>query len=232
MTLNLFRFEKATDKIWAFLMMGLARFGLKKIKNLEFWKLFGSGTGEGFTPIPNFSVYGLLCVWESEAAARSALLDEGLFKKYLSRASHTSTIFMEPVSSRGQWSGSQPFIPKKDNPKEFVAVLTRATVRWSKLKSFWKEAPGISDRIGTDKNVMFKIGLGEVPVRQQLTFSIWKNLSHMKKFAHQTGAHKDAILKVREGNWFSEELYARFNVIEVKGNFSEFNQKKQELINE
>jgi len=140
-------------------MMGLARFGLKKIKNLEFWKLFGSGTGEGFTPIPNFSVYGLLCVWETEAAARSALLDEGLFKKYLSRASHTSTIFMEPVSSRGQWSGSQPFIPKKDNPKEFVAVLTRATVRWSKLKSFWKEAPGISDRIGTDKNVMFKIGL-------------------------------------------------------------------------
>jgi spheroidene monooxygenase len=54
----------------------------------------------------------------------------------------------------------------------------------------------------------------------------------MEKFAHQTGSHKDAILKVREGDWFSEELYARFNVIEVKGNFSEFNQKKQELINE
>jgi spheroidene monooxygenase len=79
---------------------------------------------------------------------------------------------------------------------------------------------------------MFKIGLGEVPIRQQLTFSIWENLSDMKKFAHQTGSHKDAILKVREGDWFSEELYARFNVIEVKGNFSEFNQKKQELINE
>ena len=152
-------------------MMGLARFGLKKMQNLEFWKLFGSGTGEGFTPIPNFSVYGILCVWESETAARNALLNEELFKKYMSRASHKSTI-------------------------------------------------------GADKNVMFKIGLGEVPIRQQLTFSIWKNLSHMKKFAHQTGSHKDAILKVREGNWFSEELYARFNVIEVKGNFSEFNQKE------
>ena len=117
-------------------MMGLARFGLKKIENLEFWKLFGSGTGEGFTPIPNFSVYGLLCVWESEKDARNAQINNGLLKKYLSRASHTSTIFMKPVSSRGSWSGSQPFIPKKDNPKEFVAVLTRATVRWSKLKSF------------------------------------------------------------------------------------------------
>jgi len=81
-TLNLFRFEKATDKIWAFLMMGLARFGLKKMENLEFWKLFGSGTGEGFTPIPNFSVYGLLCVWDSETAARKALLNEKLFKNY------------------------------------------------------------------------------------------------------------------------------------------------------
>ena len=107
-------------------------------------------------------------------------------------------------------------------------VLTRATVRWSKLKSFWREAPSISNRIGTDKNVMFKIGLGEVPIRQQLTFSIWKNLTHMQKFAHQSGSHKDAILKVRDGDWFSEELYARFNVIEVKGDFSEFNQRKQE----
>ena len=213
-------------------MMGLARFGLKKIENLEFWKLFGSGTGEGFTPIPNFSVYGLLCVWESEKDARNAQINNGLLKKYRSRASYTSTIFMKPVSSRGSWSGSQPFIPKKDNPKESVAVLTRATVRWSKLKSFWREAPSISNRIGTDKNVMFKIGLGEVPIRQQLTFSIWKNLTHMQKFAHQSGSHKDAILKVREGDWFSEELYARFNVIEVKGNFSEFNQRKQEIINE
>ena len=38
--------------------------------------------------------------------------------------------------------------------------------------------------------------------------------------------------KVRKGDWFSEELYARFNVIEVNGNFRDFNQKKQELINE
>ena len=54
----------------------------------------------------------------------------------------------------------------------------------------------------------------------------------MKKFAHHAGSHKDAIQKVRKGDWFSEELYARFNVIEVNGNFRDFNQKKQELINE
>ncbi|MEL0127828.1 MAG: spheroidene monooxygenase [Paracoccaceae bacterium] len=213
-------------------MMGLARFRLKKIKNLEFWKLFGSGTGEGFTPVPNFGVYGVLCVWENEDAARNALKNESLFKRYLSRASNTSTILMKPISSRGYWSGSQPFTPKKANPEEFVAVLTRATVRWSKLRSFWSQAPDISDRIGRDKNVMFKIGLGEVPIRQQLTFSIWNNLEHMKKFAHHAGSHKDAIQKVRKGDWFSEELYARFNVIEVNGNFRDFNQKKQELINE
>ena len=114
---------------------------------------------------------------------------------------------MKPISSRGYWSGSQPFTPKKANPEEFVAVLTRATVRWSKLRSFWSQAPDISDRIGRDKNVIFKIGLGEVPIRQQLTFSIWNNLEHMKKFAHHAGSHKDAIQKVRKGDWFSEELY-------------------------
>ena len=40
-------------------MMGLARFGLKNAKP-RILEAFGSGTGEGFTPIPNFSVYGIL----------------------------------------------------------------------------------------------------------------------------------------------------------------------------
>jgi spheroidene monooxygenase len=119
-TLNLFRFEKVTDKIWAFLMMGLARFGLKKVENLKFWKLFGSGTGEGFTPIPNFSVYGLLCVWDNEKDARNAQLNAGLFKKYLSRASHTSTIFMKPVSHGVLGQAHNHLFPRKKNLKNLL----------------------------------------------------------------------------------------------------------------
>ena len=48
----------------------------------------------------------------------------------------------------------------------------------------------------------------------------------MKKFAHHAGSHKDAIQKVRKGDWFSEELYARFNVIEVNGKFQRISIKR------
>ena len=39
----------------------------------------------------------------------------------------------------------------------------------------------------------------------------------MKKFAHVSGPHREAIDKVRSGNWFKEELYARFRVKKIEG---------------
>ena len=65
--------------------------------------------------------------------------------------------------------------------------------------------------IGSDPNVAFKIGIGEVPLLHQVTFSIWPNEKAMAGFA-RTGPHADAIRAVRAENWFSEELYARFTV--------------------
>ena len=44
--------------------MGFARKKLKKIKQISFFKLFGSGIGEGFTPYPNTSVYAIH-VWNN-----------------------------------------------------------------------------------------------------------------------------------------------------------------------
>jgi len=54
---SLFRFGSWRARVWAFVMMGLARRHLRKVESINFWKLCGSGSGEGFTPIPNTSVY-------------------------------------------------------------------------------------------------------------------------------------------------------------------------------
>ncbi|MEL6933929.1 MAG: spheroidene monooxygenase, partial [Pseudomonadota bacterium] len=72
--------------------------------------------------------------------------------------------------------------------------------------------PDISDMIGEDPNVAFKIGIGEVPLLHQVTFSIWPDTQGMARFARADGPHARAIKAVREGDWFHEELYARFNV--------------------
>ena len=82
---------------------------------------------------------------------------------------------------------------------------------------FWGKVPSVQDMIGTDKNVIFKIGLGEVPGLQQVTFSVWPNQVAMDTFARKNGAHAEAIKSVRTGDWFSEELYARFKIIDELG---------------
>jgi spheroidene monooxygenase len=42
----------------------------------------------------------------------------------------------------------------------------------------------------------------------------------MAAFAHRDGPHARAIRAVREGNWFREELYARFRVLGAEGQWS------------
>ena len=59
--------------------MGFARKKLKNIKEISFFKLFGSGTGEGFTPYPNTSVYAILSVWNDINIAEKSILE----KKYM-----------------------------------------------------------------------------------------------------------------------------------------------------
>ena len=118
---------------------------------------------------------------------------------------------------RGSWSGKLPFEAQTDEHKGPVVALTRATIKLTTLMKFWEKVPSVQHMIGTDKNVIFKIGLGEVPGLQQVTFSVWPNQSAMDAFARKNGAHAEAIKSVRTGDWFSEELYARFKIIDESG---------------
>ncbi|MEO0991251.1 MAG: spheroidene monooxygenase [Pseudomonadota bacterium] len=211
-TLSFFRFDRLSARLWAFAMMGLARPAMARLPEVQFWKLFGSGVGEGFTPRPNWGVYAVMAVWPDEDLARKGLRTP-IFNLYRNRASEHWTIFLNPASVRGAWSGTLPFAETTDLPGGPLAALTRATVKPRKMMRFWGRAPAISDAIGNDPNVAFKIGIGEVPWLQQVTFSIWPDTSAMAAFARdQNGPHAKAIRAVREGGWFREELYARFRI--------------------
>ncbi|MFK7942781.1 MAG: spheroidene monooxygenase [Paracoccaceae bacterium] len=217
-SLSFFRFHSVGARIWAFTQMGLARISMARIPDAGFWKLFGSGTGEGFTPLPNTGVYAILCTWPDMATARARLADTPVFGRWRRRASENWTVLLETASVRGAWSGDSPFHPTGETEGP-LAALTRATIRPAKALKFWNRAPAISDAIGADPNVAFKIGLGEVPGFQQVTFSIWPNADTMSRFARQGGPHHQAIKAVREGNWFAEELYARFRIAGEMGSW-------------
>ncbi|WP_227271354.1 spheroidene monooxygenase [Roseobacter weihaiensis] len=212
-TLSFFRFSRPTTRLWALWMMGRARFALPKVAGIGFWKLCGSGTGEGFTPIPNTAVYAILATWPDEATARRETETAGIFQAYRARATETWTIILETSSARGVWSGGAPFSATGRALDGPLAALTRATVKPSVALKFWGRVPDISRMIGADRNVAFKIGIGEVPLLHQVTFSIWPDTRSMGAFARENGPHAAAIRAVRDGNWFAEELYARFAIL-------------------
>ncbi|SEW43844.1 spheroidene monooxygenase [Cognatiyoonia koreensis] len=210
-SLSFFRLPSVADRAWALWMMGAARRPLAKVADIGFWKLCGSGTGVGFSPTLFPQVIAILATWPSEAIARDRTATAPIFRKYAERASETWTVFLSPETARGNWSGVTPFEPSGAKSIGPLAALTRATVRPGIMSRFWGRVPRISEIIGQDPNVIFKIGIGEVPLLQQVTFSIWPSEQAMAAFA-RTGAHSDAIRAVRTEGWFREELYARFTI--------------------
>jgi spheroidene monooxygenase len=204
--------------------MGLARLSLRHEDQARFWKLCGSGTGHGFTPRPNWGVWSILAVWPDLATAEARVATSPVWQRWRARAQESWTVYMTPISARGTWAGANPFVPDSApaigppaTPSGPLAALTRATVKPSRALRFWNRVPGISDVIGTDPNVAFKIGIGEVPLLHQVTFSIWPDTASMAAFARGDGPHGRAIRAVREGNWFAEELYARFQLLGSEG---------------
>ncbi|MCR9124835.1 MAG: spheroidene monooxygenase [Rhodobacteraceae bacterium] len=218
-TISFFRFQTPLARLWALSMMGGARFVLPRVPDIGFWKLCGSGTGEGFTPVPNTAVYAILATWPDPETARVRIGTARPWRWYRARATEDWTVFLCPTSARGSWSGQSPFVATaRDAPKGPLAALTRATVKPSVALKFWRKVPAISDVIGRDPNVLFKIGIGEVPLLQQITFSIWPDSAAMADFARNpAGPHASAIDAVRQGLWFREELYARFAVTGESG---------------
>ncbi len=201
--------------------MGFARLYLSQMEGLSFYKLFGTGSDEGFTfkfnPLTNSGIYAILAVWSDENNARSSVINSKIFQKYKAWSKQNWTIFLKPISVRGSWSGKVPFFAECNNTSGQIVALTRATIKFTTLLKFWGKVPDVQQLIKSDKNVLFKIGLGEVPGRQQVTFSIWPSQSAMNEFARHNGAHAEAIKSVRRDNWFSEELYARFKIFDEIG---------------
>lgn len=217
-SLSLFRFEGWRDRLWAFSQMQFARPHLRTLPGIGFSKLFGTGSGEGFTPVPNFGVYAVMATWPDLAMARERVETADVFRRYRAHARDHYTLYLSATSSRGAWDDAAPFeVEAAGAAPSPIAVLTRATLKPRHLLSFWRHTPGISVTIREQDALLFKIGMGEVPWLQQVTFSVWSDAEAMKAFAYRSASHAAAIRGVRDNHWFKEELYARFRVLGCDG---------------
>lgn len=186
---------------------------LSKVKGLQFHKILGTGAGNGFSIYPNFGKYAMLCVWDNEASARLFLEEDHYQQQYQCLSNERQVFFLRPVHGHGIWDGIEPFVYHQplDHPGEW-AVITRATISFRRLLEFWKHVPSVSKSIEHQPGLQLSVGIGEWPLVQQATFSVWNSLEDMKAYAYHSRLHKEVITKTRDRQWYSEELFARFQI--------------------
>ncbi len=219
-TITFFKYEGFRNKWWAFGQMGLAPRLLKGIPGLEFGKMLGSGGRNGFSILPNLGVYSLLGVWENEWAARSFFEKHPLFASFCEKSTDQWTVYMRTVMAHGQWDSVEPFqVREKFDENQLVGVITRATIRTKQLWRFWRFVPSVSRSVEKQDGLLFSVGIGELPIIQQATFSLWENSHLMKAYAYQSRFHKEVVRRTRELGWYKEELFSRFHPYASEGSW-------------
>ena len=212
-TVYFWRIRKSSVPL-ALMHMAFDRFLLKRIPGLTFFKSIGTGTGEKFTPSDaDPLVWGLIAVVKDPS-----VLDSSRVVRSWSRISQSHMrLILEPLSSHGAWAGVNPFIASQSKSNGKIVAITRARIKWSKNLLFWRAVPPVTQSLHSQPGLLRALGIGEAPIGLQGTLSIWDSAESLRNFAYKGAAHTDAIAATEKHQWYSEELFARFSLLEMRG---------------
>ena len=220
--ISFFKYQGRKNKWQALGRMGRPPLLDKDIEGLTFWKALGSGSGNGFSIWPDWATFGLLTVFNSEEDANNFLTSE-VITAYTETTINYSHVLMQSIKAHGQWSKQEPFISSvKYDASRPIAVITRATIKPKLAYKFWRYVPAVSKSMDGHKGLIYSKGIGEWPIFMQATFSFWETGDDMMAYAYKNEKHADMVKKTRELGWYSEELFSRFHVIEVKGDLIDY----------
>jgi hypothetical protein len=203
---------------FALFAMAVHRLPMMLQKGCTFWKLLGTGSSNRFAFDPNWKQWGLLAVWSERKDFDNFYTSSFVQKWWKILVAEQWTLLSIPLQSHGKWNGINPFeVDKADkNYDGPIVVITRAQIRLSKLKNFWKSVSGVSQQVDKATGHVTSIGIGE-SFHLAATFSVWKNAESMKAFAYASGAHSEVIKLARQEDWLKEELFARFKPVASMG---------------
>jgi len=202
---------------FALLAMALDRFALQSSANVGFYKSLGTGKGETFTPVDANSLrWGLVAqVNDLDAFDQSMVV-----KRWRKNSIGEFRAVLEPISSHGKWAGKEPFVASVKDWTGPVAAITRARIKWHQNFRFWSSVPPVTISLKSAPGLMAAIGIGEAPIGLQGTFSLWESSAAIKDFAYKGAAHQKAIADTATYDWYSEELFARFAVKDMRGSIA------------
>ena len=203
---------------FAFLSMAIDRMRTRKFTGISFAKMLGTGTGETFTPQDaNLYRWGIVVVIDENQI--DAFDSSSVITGWRKRSTSEMRAILSPLSSHGLWSKKNPFdfTANKSQPDAQIAAITRARIKWNRNFTFWGAVPPVVTDLHSSPGLIAAIGIGEAPIGLQGTFSLWQSASALRDFAYKGKAHQVAIAQTESIGWYSEELFARFEVLELRG---------------
>jgi len=200
----------------AIVFMAINKIQLKKLPGISFIKMLGTGKGESFTPKDaDPTRWGILVTMSENQISN---LDKSfVIRSWQKICKKEYRVILKPISSHGFWSRKQPFSVEKFDWSAKIAAVTRARIVWRKNLIFWRAVPPVTESLHQSPGLLNAIGIGEAPIGLQGTFSVWKDAASLRDFAYKGKAHSEAIKATSAQQWYSEELFARFAVIEERG---------------
>ncbi|WP_242608933.1 spheroidene monooxygenase [Actinomadura formosensis] len=193
--------------------MAFDRPALRRTRGLSFWRLLGTGRGRSMSLGADLRRWALFAVWDGEPALEEFLARSPVARRWRAEAEESWHVRLAPLGSRGRWGGRDPFAAAVAAPGAGdgpVAVLTRASIRPSRLVPFYRSVPGVDRELRGQDGCLASVGVGEWPLARQATFSLWQDEAAMTRFAYRAAAHRTVIGRVRGEDWYAEELFARF----------------------
>jgi len=206
------------DIPFALLSMALDRINSRKFTGISFSKLLGTGTGRTFTVSDaDLTRWGFVVVIEKDQL--EAFDNSQIVNRWRQRSRSEFRALLSPLSSHGLWAKQNPFdfVQPLRNPDSQIAAITRARIKWNKNLTFWRAVPPVVTDLHASPGLIAAIGIGEAPIGLQGTFSLWKSAAALRDFAYKGQAHQRAIAQTQSIGWYSEELFARFEVLELRG---------------
>lgn len=194
------------------------RGALRRLPGVEFAKILG--TGRGMSPgRPDLTRWATLVCWRD--GVDPALGFERVAGAWRRLATAECALDLSPMASRGSWSGRTPFdgdrVARGDGR---VVAITRARLRLTRAARFWRAIGPVAAGLSGAPGLVAAFGIGEAPVGWQGTVSVWRDAAALTDFAYRGEAHRAVIARTPTANWYAEELFARFALVDIRGDQS------------
>jgi len=216
-------FHLIREPLWkspiAMARLGSDRPRLNRVEGLAFWRLLGTGRGDNTGSGADTARTALFAVWENEVSLDHFLAAHHIARRWNGAEEHWS-VRLRGLGGHGNWRGFDPLSGldegRGDGP---IAIVTRARVRPRAWREFAAASRRVDRELHAADGLIDVVGIGEAPLGRLATFSLWESRAAARAFAYAMPDHVDVVRRTRAEDWYTEELFARFEPYVTSGSW-------------